>query len=596
MPDSFPRSKPGWGKKLVEALTEDQIETLLDVLVDAGTLSRLSELRALDSDLADTVERLVGEADPIAAEDSEAAVSKQKLLKNWNNLWERWDGHVCEVGDEKGKYTLQDADWEPPYFDPAALGNDLEKIAIEMKPMVSPVSELLDDPELFVDAVHEIDDNIHSFPEWMQGEERCDFGLETTTCLLDWTWRVMVRSGKTAEEFLERIFKLDDDASSVYLDSEAALDFFDGLPDDVCGKLYTVLGQERFAAKRNDLHSLWHLIHQQYQQRFDPAAYLRSCERLLGSDWRYGESLIAAAISGGDFGQAEFFVEQTFVSLLRAKEVWRPEDRLLLTGPYYSPGSGTSPASKLLKVWETIAEQQGNRPRAAACRLQRAAIVSAADWPAILNAFTEFESQGGTPATGEKLFAEWRKKVVEWCPQCDQRGARPADSWIYWLIEARRDPLTQGASFLDHLKIWLGRFTGSPAFIRDNRQALALLTRNLPSAEQIKGRYPTFYAHVLTMQYTLDPTLEKSLREALTFLTVDPVEIEPMPVWQEHLHLLVPSPGSGDSSYKIDALSMKALFEVNRASYDKLIAEWKVVHRRRRNLWAEMAALKLPVV
>jgi Magnesium chelatase, subunit ChlI len=66
MPDSFLRSKPGWGKKLVEALTEDQIETLLDVLVDPGTLSRLSdELRALDSDIADTVERLVGEEDPI---------------------------------------------------------------------------------------------------------------------------------------------------------------------------------------------------------------------------------------------------------------------------------------------------------------------------------------------------------------------------------------------------------------------------------------------------------------------------------------------------------------------------------------------------
>ena len=34
MPDSLRGSKPGWGKKLLEALTRDQIETLLDVLAD----------------------------------------------------------------------------------------------------------------------------------------------------------------------------------------------------------------------------------------------------------------------------------------------------------------------------------------------------------------------------------------------------------------------------------------------------------------------------------------------------------------------------------------------------------------------------------
>jgi hypothetical protein len=334
MSDAYPRSKPGWGKKLVEALTEDQVETLLDVLVHAGTLSRFSnELRALDSDLADTVQRLVGETDPSAAEDSEAAVSKQKLLENWNDLWGRWNGHVCEVGDETGKYTVQDAEWEAPYFDPTALADDLEKIAIEMKPMVRPVSELLDDSELFVQAAHEIDDNINSFPEWMQGEDGCEFGSHTTTCILDWTWRVMERKGMTAEQFLERFFKLDIDASSVFLDLEATLDFFEALPENVCGKIYADLSDEKFVAKRDELHSIWHQIYHQYQQRFDPAAYLRSCEKHLGNDWRYGESLIAAAISRGDFPLAESFVEQTFVSLLRKKEAWRPEDRMLPTGP-----------------------------------------------------------------------------------------------------------------------------------------------------------------------------------------------------------------------------------------------------------------------
>jgi hypothetical protein len=39
---------------------------------------------------------------------------------------------------------------------------------------------------------------------------------------------------------------------------------------------------------------------------------------------------------------------------------------------------------------------------------------------------------------------------------------------------------------------------------------------------------------------------------------------------------------------------MKALSELNQAAYGKLLANWRVVYRRRRNLWAEMKALKLP--
>ena len=149
-------------------------------------------------------------------------------------------------------------------------------------------------------------------------------------------------------------------------------------------------------------------------------------------------------------------------------------------------------------------------------------------------------------------------------------------------------------AFLDHLKMWLGGFAARPGFFQENWETLALLTRNLPSAEQLRARYPAFHSHVLTGKSALDATLENSLREALTFLAVAPAEIEPMPIWQEHLHLLLPSPDSGGSHYQSHASMMKALYEVNRISYNRIVAEWKTAHRRRRNLWAEMANLKLP--
>jgi hypothetical protein len=103
----------------------------LDVLAGTGALSRLpEELRTVDPDLADTVQRFVREEDSAAAKHSDAAVSNRKLLEIWNDLWGRWNSHVCEVGDEEGEYVFKDNDWEPPYFDPTALAEDLEQIVM----------------------------------------------------------------------------------------------------------------------------------------------------------------------------------------------------------------------------------------------------------------------------------------------------------------------------------------------------------------------------------------------------------------------------------------------------------------------------------
>ena len=301
MPDSLPRSKPGCGKKLLEALTRDQTETLLDILADTGALLRLpEELRAVDSDLADIVQRLVGKADVSAMNSPDEVVSNRKLLETWYHLCGRWNSHVCEVGDEEGDYVIKDADWEPPYFDPTALADDLEKIAKEMRPMLEPVSGLIDDPELFMKAADEIEDNIRSFPEWMGVEDCCELGPHTTTCLLEWTWGTMERKEMSTQQFLERVLKLDNDATYLHLNKEASLDFFAGLPENVRARVYADLSRANFAPKRDDLHSIWHQIHHRYEQEFDPAAYLRSCEKHLASDWSYGEPLIAAAISRGD--------------------------------------------------------------------------------------------------------------------------------------------------------------------------------------------------------------------------------------------------------------------------------------------------------
>ena len=70
--------------------------------------------------------------------------------------------------------------------------------------------------------------------------------------------------------------------------------------------------------------------------------------------------------------------------------------------------------------------------------------------------------------------------------------------------------------------------------------------------------------------------------------------IEVRPIWDQHLPTLVPSPGESGSNYQTSARWMKALSELNRASYNILLARWKTEYKRRRNLWADMAAASCP--
>ncbi len=149
-------------------------------------------------------------------------------------------------------------------------------------------------------------------------------------------------------------------------------------------------------------------------------------------------------------------------------------------------------------------------------------------------------------------------------------------------------------ALLDHLDVWRECFQTHASFFEKQWRSLALLTRVLASAPDIKARFPTFHAQVLVPSIGLNAKLEESLREALSFLRVGVGEFDPMPIWEKHLQTLVPSPGSSGSYYREQALWMKSLSEVNRAAYDKLLAQWRVVYGRRRNLWAEMKGLQLP--
>src|ERR1035441_1412829 len=167
-------SSQAWGKKLLAALTEEQIERLLDVVTRTGVLEKLDQpLQAIDPDLAQTLRALIGPSETTTAASPEAGVSNQKALETWKGLWGEWESHVSEGGDENGEYAIREPEWDPPYFDSTALADDLEKAAQPMLEWLDRIFPLVNEPELFAEALKRIDENIGSYPEWMRGEDLC---------------------------------------------------------------------------------------------------------------------------------------------------------------------------------------------------------------------------------------------------------------------------------------------------------------------------------------------------------------------------------------------------------------------------------------
>jgi hypothetical protein len=107
-----------FGKLIMEALTKDQLASLLDRLATTGRLEILtSEIVHLFPDLAATLSQILNQPDSkTAGPAAKRITSLRRLHENWNELWEQWHKIVAEVGDEEGKYAIQDAHWETPYF------------------------------------------------------------------------------------------------------------------------------------------------------------------------------------------------------------------------------------------------------------------------------------------------------------------------------------------------------------------------------------------------------------------------------------------------------------------------------------------------
>jgi hypothetical protein len=593
------------GALLVQSLTSEQLAWLLDVVFgDPETIARHGErLKQADADMAEAVSRALdpnggdGAADARRGTDSKRRTdSDQKILERWKALWSRWDEIVSEVGDEEGRYVSQDADWEPPYFDPSALASDLDEVAADMEGMLDAAFGLVQDVELFSEAIKEIGENISAYPEGMGTEEDCVLETHATRCALRWMWLAAQAETQPGRRFIETVRELEAKAQMTALDDAASVEFFASLPQSACRDVYERLQCDDFAEEHGKPYSTWHKINHLYEERFDPRRHLETCREHLDRNWRYGKPLVEDAMTRGDYRDADAWLERTFAAYLGGgrNKVWRPDGSLLLVERRYGWSDDADGMGDLLNCWADVLEKRGEKPVAAASRFQAAAYRAPENWKAVIGAFKKARS----PEAGsvlDRLFIEWQTEMTRRSVSHERDDAFLACTWIHWLIAADLDAAAGRKTFVERVLGWLRELcTDGKAFERD-WPLLARLTADLPGIDGLRQRCPAFCDVVLPKKGQASE-LEKARREGLQRMEAGECLEPALKVWRSMLHRIVPDPAVAyGSRYETHVAWMQALHEMNAEDGERLLAQWRETHKRRRNLWRDLASRGLPL-
>jgi hypothetical protein len=520
-------------------------------------------------------------------------------MEYWNSLWRHWHEILADVGNEEGKYAVQDHHWEEPYFDGSYLASDLEPIARDMLGLIDDVYVSVGNPDLFVDTLEDIETSIASYPEWMGVEygEPCELEKYATSCVLKWLWSGLQNEPRPGIRLLEKVYEIEQKYELVCMNQVALVDFFVKLTADSCREIYTYLQDEGQEIDLSHINSPWHQINHVYESRFDSTKYLETCRRHLDQNWRYGHALIDDAFNRNEFQEAERWLVKTFSSFLdrKSKGKWYPESSLLMDQTDYFKEDDQEEISALLRVWGEVSLKLGNSQRRAAAELQGAIFRLPEDCEAVIKEYKRVIGPK-TRKTVDPIFEQWKTEMANRSFHRYMDAPNVFDSWVHWLIEASLDPKKKKEWFLGKLNGWLNDLKKDNKIFKKQWHWLARLTLDLPDSIRLVKKYPVFYKTALPTEVTADDLLGNFRCRGLKKMDGGRGLLAAMEVWKEHLHLIVPDPANAyKSDYTVHAAWCNALHELNQNSYKALLLRWRKKHNRRRNLWRDMKAIGLSV-
>ena len=596
----MPKNKLAIGQMLVKSLTSEQITGLLTVVSASIDLNQfVDEFTKIDPDMAATVKKiLAADKGAVSKGKTKPLASLKRTMEFWGSLWRKFEDIIGELGDEGGKYAVEDHHWEPPYFDGWSLADDLEPIAKDMLGLIEDVYEEVNDPDVFLDALEEMDDQIGLYPEWMGVEhgEPCVLQESMTQCVLTWLWLSSQHERHPGRTFAEKTISLENAFEMVALGEKELTAYYTRLPDDICREIYKFLQEGDHGANLESTYSAWHQIHHNFEERFEPGKYLESCRKHLEKNWRYGKPLVDDALSHNNFKEAESFLVKTFSSYLSdyRKKAWYPETTLLIIERRSHFDNGEKEITLLLNKWGEVAMRLKHPGRSAAAKFQETVFDTPEKWSAVLAAYRRL-SKSDTHGTLSPLFVQWKNEMAARNYPYFMDPHKVADTWIHWLIDAQLDVKNKKSWFLNKLAEWLSNLKDDTKTFKKQWLWLVPLTSDLSQGKKITKKYPNFWETVLQESDSKDD-LTASRRKSLKEMKPDSFLKTALEVWQKQLRHIVPDPAdTRKSDYEQHARWAQAVFELNKDEYRALITRWRKKHDRRRNLWRDLKTRHLPV-
>lgn len=593
------------GSLLVDSLTSDQLICFLDSALHGINLEQLMHaLKKVDLDIATSVQNIVERISrqPVKSSKEIRTVSDQKILESWNSLWRHWDDIVAEVGVEDGNYVVQEAHWEPPYFDSYQFAQDLEPIAHDLLGLINDAHNLVNEPELFFDALEEISNSMLSYPEWMgiEHDDRLTLGKNSSRCVLSWYWLSAQKENNAGLSLLKWIDEMDEAYDLLELDENERIRFFTYLPKNITNEIYLHLKNNDQQFGLDNTYSVWHRINHVYEGIHDSVKYLETCERYIDQNWRYGYPLVKDATEKEDFKSAETNLVRTFSSFLKRgfghsneseNAEWYPES-FLLTNRFHQIFESPETICELMEIWALVSEKRGNQERNGSACLQSAILRNSEDWDRIIDEYKSILKFGTFPAL-QRLFCEWKDIMAKRSMDLDGLKNK-SDSWIHWLIDAEVDKNRNTKYFHQKLINWVNRLNKDENSFKSQWRMLARLTRDLPNNQALMKKYPTFVENVLPHEDSSD--LSKARKDRLNKLDMEDHMATITQIWKNQLYKILPDPStSRKSDYTHHAGWMRALYELNPGNYQQVLNQWQKQHPRRRNLWRDMKARQLPL-
>lgn len=593
--------------RLLNALTQQEIAQLINALFSILSPELQEEAIAqLPEDTQQTVRQLLVASS--IAESTEASapqtVSLAKQAQTWSELWQAWDDIVSEASEEGGKYIIQEAHWEPPYFDATTLSEDLERVATQMRSVLQTAFGHEFTPDHgFVSALLEVESAIsEGLEDWMELTDGLYLENHLTHCLLQWEWFVAQKQEQNAFQFAHHLRECELQFQEIELDSDALFDFFTQLPEVDQQCILTGLTSDRESSfwqrTLNDTNSHWHQLYLYLIEQYAPDRYLDNLRQTISQQWENGLPIIEAVLAEQNYLESLTVIQETIHSLLKAtqgKENWIPEAALLVATLGFYAESKQINVGKLLRYYQQTTQGLNQTDRAHALEIQQIAIAQWSDWSAMFTAFADIPL---AEPTRQALFTSWRDLVDRRTKPQAWRGygrTKPVDSWwVSWLIDSVADPKKGASWFQQQMTLWLTHLPSDQQQLGENYDLLRLLTNDLTDIQN-KGKpeYPQFYQIVIHPKNSLTENDKSRQGYLKQYASADLLE-QVMNYWKTHLQNFVPKPESASKSdYTSHAQWMLALKELSPQNYETLLAEWRNVHQRRSNLWKAMKQMGL---